>query len=66
MRILVIYPYSFFVAKGRYKKKEMLRYMDKQYNFDDMTQQSTMIDKYTGGGVGGGGDCVGIKVVERW
>jgi hypothetical protein len=40
--------------------------MDKQYNFDDMTQQSTMIDKYTGGGVGGGGDCVGIKVVERW
>jgi hypothetical protein len=45
MRILVIIQYSFFVAKGRYKKKEMLRYMEKQYNFDDITQQSTMHDK---------------------
>ena len=27
--------------------------MDKQY-FDDITQQSTMTNKYTGGGSGGG------------
>jgi hypothetical protein len=49
--------------------------MDNAILFDDITQQSTMINKYTGGGSGSsGGSCSSggsgggggdIKVVER-
>jgi hypothetical protein len=48
-------------------------YKEYYYTFDDITQQSTMTNEYTGGGSGawlwcggGGGGSGDIKVVEKW